>query len=225
MNQPQSQVFSPEFSTTRWSVLRQRDASQTQVASAALEGLRRAYRYPIHACLRRSSHTPETLFELSWAREVMARSLNALEREYARSGRGRAFDLLKPCLYRDTDAQSYASIALEPGKSGDSIKTGVHRQRQCFQQCLRAQLIETVAESAQVEEELSQLRQFLQRDGTGCSPAPWKRGNIFSFCPPGLRRISSCLQWPDGVPHLEHDRQAHLLFRQQRHDQGGAGSH
>ena len=245
MNQPQNQVLSPEFPTTRWSVLRQLDASQTQVASAALETLCRAYRYPIYAYLRRAGHTPEdaedwtqgffaylikrrlanraapekghfrsfllgsiknyisteqrklaaqkrgggqgvvsldaltveeryaqepvaqhtpeTLFELSWAREVMARSIAALEREYARSGRERAFALLKPCLYRDADAQSYASIALDLGKSEDSIKTGVLRLRQRFQQCLRAQLIDTVAEPAQVEDELSHLRHVLQR--------------------------------------------------------------
>ena len=245
MNQPQNQVLSPGFPTTRWSVLRQLDASQTQVASAALETLCRAYRYPIYAYLRRSGHTPEdaedwtqgffaylierrlasraapekghfrsfllgtlknfisterrkqaavkrggglgvvsldaltieeryaqepaaqhtpeTLFELSWAREVMTRSLAALEREYFRSGHERAFTLLKPCLHGDADAQSYATIALELGKSEDSIKTGVHRLRQRFQQCLRAQLIDTVAEPAQVEEELAHLRQILQR--------------------------------------------------------------
>jgi len=245
MSQPVKPVASPEFPTTRWSVLRRLNASQTQVASAALEILCRAYRYPIYAYLRRSGHTPEdaedwtqgffayliekrlanraapekghfrsfllgslknfisterrkqaavkrggglavvsldaltveeryaqepaaehtpeTLFELSWAREVMDRSLAALEREHARNGRERAFALLKPCLYRDADAQSYASIALELGKSEDSIKTGVLRMRQRFQQCLRAQLIDTVAEPAQVEEELSHLRQVLQR--------------------------------------------------------------
>ena len=49
------------------------------------------------------------------------------------------------------------------GKSEDAIKTAVLRMRQRFQRCLRAQLADTVAEPAQVEEELTHLRQVLQR--------------------------------------------------------------
>ena len=245
MSQQQNPVPSPEFPTTRWSVLRRLDASQTQVASAALDTLCRAYRYPIYAYLRRSGHTPEdaedwtqgffaylierrlanraapekghfrsfllasiknfisterrkqaalkrggglghvsldaltveeryaqepaaqhtpeTLFELSWAREVMARSLAALERDYVRSGNAQDFSLLKPCLYREGEAQSYAAIAAVLGKSEDAIKTAVLRMRQRFQRCLREQLADTVAEAGQVEDELIHLRQIMQR--------------------------------------------------------------
>ena len=245
MNSPQSQAASPEFPVTRWSVLRRLDATQTQVASEALETLCRAYRFPIYAFLRRSGHspedaedwtqsffaylierrlaakaeatrghfrsfllgslknflsterrklaaqkrgggravlsidgfteeeryarepveqhTPETLFDLSWSREVIARSLAALEREYLRRGHARTFALLKPCLSREDDAQSYAAIAAASGKSEDAVKSAMLRLRQSFQQCLRAQLLETVDDPAEVDRELLHLRQALSR--------------------------------------------------------------
>ena len=245
MNAPQSQANSPEFPATRWSVLRRLDASQTSVASEALETLCRAYRFPIYAFLRRSGyspedaedwtqsffaylierrlatraeserghfrsfllgslknflsteqrklaaqkrgggramlsidgfseeeryarepvdqHTPEILFELSWSREVIARSLAALKREYLRRGHAKTFALLKPCLSQEDDAQSYAAIAAATGKSEDAVKSAMLRLRQRFQQCLRAQLLETVDDPADVDRELLHLRQTLAR--------------------------------------------------------------
>jgi len=245
MNAPRSQAASPEFPSTRWSVLRQLDASKTSVAAEALDTLCRAYRFPIYAFLRRSGHspedaedwtqsffaylieqrlaaraeperghfrsfllgslknflsterrkqaaqkrgggravlsidgfteeeryarepvdqhTPETMFELSWSREVISRALAALEREYLRRGHARTFGLLKPCLAREDDAQSYAGIAVATGKSEDAVKSAMLRLRQRFQQCLREQLLETVDDPADVEGELLHLRQVLSR--------------------------------------------------------------
>lgn len=108
-------------------------------------------------------HTPETLFELSWSREVLARSLAALEREYVRRGQAPTFALLKPCLARESDTQSYTAIAAAMGKSEDAVKSAMLRLRQRFQQCLRAQLLETVGDPAEVEQELLHLRQTLSR--------------------------------------------------------------
>lgn len=243
MNTPQSPAASPEFPATRWSVLRQLDATKTNVAAEALDTLCRAYRFPIYAFLRRSGHspedaddwtqsfftylieqrlaaraepgrghfrsfllgslknflsterrkqaaqkrgggrpvlsidgfteeeryarepldrhTPETLFELSWSREVIARALSSLEREYVRRGHTRTFALLKPCLSREDDAQSYAEIAAATGKSEDAVKSAMLRLRQRFQQCLREELLETVGDPADVESELLHLRRAL----------------------------------------------------------------
>jgi len=108
-------------------------------------------------------HTPETLFELSWARQVIARALLTLEREYQRRAQGEIFALLKPCLTSDGGAQSYASIAAATKRSEDAVKSAALRLRQQFQKCLRDQLLETVGEPDDVETELRHLRQVLQR--------------------------------------------------------------
>ena len=245
MNPPQTEAKGPEFPATRWSVLRQLDASQTRVASEALETLCRAYRFPIYAFLRRSGyapedaedwtqsffgylierrmaakaepgkghfrsfllgslknflstekrrlgalkrgggrpvlslegfteeeryarepvdqHTPETLFELSWARQVISRALATLEREYLRRGDARTFALLKPCLAQEPEARGYAEIGAAIGKSEDAVKSAMLRLRQRFQHCLRDQLLETVGQPAEIEQELQNLRQVLNR--------------------------------------------------------------
>ena len=108
-------------------------------------------------------HTPESLFELSWAREVLRRALAALEREYLQRGNGPLFALLKPCLSCDDGSRSYAEIGRATGKSEDAIKSTALRLRQQFQQCLRAQLLATIGNPEDVDRELQHLRQVLNR--------------------------------------------------------------
>ena len=126
----------------------------------ALDGLSEEERYAKEPV---DQHTPETLFELSWSREVIARSLAAIEQEYHRRGHERTFALLKPCLAHESDALSYSTIAASIGKSEDAVKSAMLRLRQRFQQSLREQLLETVGDAAQVEKELQHLRQVLTR--------------------------------------------------------------
>lgn len=126
----------------------------------ALDGLTEEERYirePV------AQHTPETLFELSWAQEVFRRSFHALEREYLRRGQEKTFALLKPCLSKEDDARSYADIATATGKSIEAIKSEILRLRRRFQQCLQEQLIETVDEPSEVANELHHLRRTLAR--------------------------------------------------------------
>lgn len=126
----------------------------------ALDGLTEEERYSKEPV---DQHTPETLFELSWSREVIARALAALEREYHRRGQERTFALLKPCLAHESDALSYAAIAVSIGKSEDAVKSAMLRLRQGFQHFLREQLLETVGDAADVDQELQHLRQVLTR--------------------------------------------------------------
>lgn len=126
----------------------------------SLDGLTEEERYlrePV------AQHTPETLFELGWAQETFLRAFNALEREYLRRGHEKTFALLKPCLAREDDAQSYAAIAQTTGKSIDAIKSEVLRLRRRFQTCLQTQLLETVDDPADVPGELNHLRRTLAR--------------------------------------------------------------
>ncbi len=108
-------------------------------------------------------HTPESLFELSWSRAVLARTLAAVQNEYRRRGQERTFDLLKPCLQHEDDAESYQSIATAIGRSEDAVKSAMLRIRQRFHQLLRAQLLEIVGEASEVDQELNHLRKVLRR--------------------------------------------------------------
>lgn len=105
------------------------------------------------------SHTPESLFELSWAHTVLARTMACLEQEY--SGKHDWFLHLRPYLQSGPDSPSYRQTALALGKTEDAVKSGVQRLRQRFQQLLRAQIAGTVQSVADIEDELRHLRAVL----------------------------------------------------------------
>jgi len=114
-----------------------------------------------YACEPADLHTPETLFELSWARTVLARAAASLKKEHAAAGKLEIFARLEPYLQSGREGPSYAETAAALGKTEDAIKSGVQRLRQRFQQLLRAQIAETVETTAEVEDELQHLRQVL----------------------------------------------------------------
>lgn len=114
-----------------------------------------------YACEPADSHTPESLFELSWARTVLSRAAADLEKEFSTSGRHDVFLKLQPYLQSGRQPTSYAETAAALGKTEDAIKSGVQRLRQRFQQLLRAQIAETVNGPGEVESELKHLRQII----------------------------------------------------------------
>lgn len=107
------------------------------------------------------SHTPESLFELSWARTVLSRAATDLEKEFSISGKRDVFLKLQPYLQSGRQEISYAATAAALGKSEDAVKSGVQRLRQRFQQLLRTQIAETVTGPDEVEAELQHLRRVL----------------------------------------------------------------
>jgi RNA polymerase sigma-70 factor (ECF subfamily) len=114
-----------------------------------------------YACQPVDSHTPETLFELSWAHTVLDRAAASLQKEYVAAGKQTVFARLQPYLQSGLEGPSYAETAAALGKTEDAVKSGVLRLRRRFQQVLRAQIAETVENSTEVEDELRHLRLLL----------------------------------------------------------------
>jgi RNA polymerase sigma-70 factor (ECF subfamily) len=106
-------------------------------------------------------HTPETIFELSWARTVLDHAALALKKEFSSGGKQAVFARLQPYLQSGRSDTSYAQTAAALGKTEDAIKSSVQRLRQRFQQLLREQIAETVETAAEVDEELQHLRRVL----------------------------------------------------------------
>ena len=138
-----------------------RQAAQKRGGGRALISLDEAASELRYACEPADSHTPETLFELSWARTVLERAAASLAQEHAGAGKKAVFARLQPYLQSGREGPSYAETAAALGKTEDAIKSGVQRLRQRFQQLLRAQIAETVETPTEVEDELKHLRQVL----------------------------------------------------------------
>jgi RNA polymerase sigma-70 factor (ECF subfamily) len=107
---------------------------------------------------REPSHelTPEVLFERRWALALLARVLQGLREEYELGGKGRLFDALRGQLTGDGTA-AYATLAADLGMTENAVKTAVHRLRKRYGERLRAEIADTVATEAEIDEEIREL--------------------------------------------------------------------
>jgi RNA polymerase sigma-70 factor (ECF subfamily) len=101
--------------------------------------------------------TPEQLFERRWAMTVLERAMNSLERESAEGGGLEQFERFKPYLTGQEPHQPYRQVAVDLQMSEGAVKMAVHRLRQRYGQCLRAEIADTVADPADVDDEVRHL--------------------------------------------------------------------
>lgn len=106
---------------------------------------------PAHNC------TPERLFERHWALTLLDQVLGALRAEYAAADKEELFECLKGSLAAQASAATYASTAARLGMTAGAVKAAAHRLRKRYRELLRAEVAQTVAEPADVEDELRDL--------------------------------------------------------------------
>ncbi len=108
--------------------------------------------------LREPSHdlTPEKQFEQSWALMILETVLQQLRKQYTASGKAHLFQALQEHLIGDDNA-SYASAAAELGMKEGAVRMVALRMRRHFGYLLRSEIAHTVADPAQLEEELRHL--------------------------------------------------------------------
>lgn len=100
--------------------------------------------------------TPEKIFEKEWAAAVVDQTTRALRLECEAAGRGAQFAVLKECLAGDASA-TYDEIGNALGMTGGAVKVAVYRLRRRFRELLRDGIANTVADPAEVEDELRYL--------------------------------------------------------------------
>ncbi len=114
-----------------------------------------------------SAESPERQFELAWALTVLDRALDALNAEARGSGKAQLFERVREFLTEAPDAEDYARVAAELGMRPNTLAVAVHRLRGRMRELVRAELAETVADPADVVEELRALRGVLGGPGKG----------------------------------------------------------
>ena len=107
--------------------------------------------------------TPEALYEQRWALTLLETALARLREEYAATGRGPLFDLLKSCAWGERNAVSYAELAVQLDLTEEAVKKAVQRLRQRYRAMLRSEIAQTVSTVAEVEEELQYLAGLLRK--------------------------------------------------------------
>ena len=100
--------------------------------------------------------TPERIFDRRWAETVLGAVFARLRREFEDTGRGLRFDDLKAHLLGDADA-SYTALAAAMNLAETGVRTIVHRMRKRFRALVRAEIAQTVASEAEIDDEIQHL--------------------------------------------------------------------
>lgn len=101
--------------------------------------------------------SPEKLFDQKWAHSLLDAVLELLRREYTAAGKQAWFDELKVVLWGGRGEVRYAEIAVRVGSTEGAIKVAVHRLRQRFRECLRAEVAQTVLDAGDIDDEMRHL--------------------------------------------------------------------
>ncbi len=100
---------------------------------------------------------PERLFDLRWAITVVEQALRRLREECESKGRRRLFYVLSSHLTAERDEVSYANLSAALGIAGSAVKKQLHTMRQRYRSLLRDEVAHTVADPAEVEDEIRYL--------------------------------------------------------------------
>jgi RNA polymerase sigma factor (sigma-70 family) len=101
--------------------------------------------------------TPERIFDRSWALTLLGRVLHQLGQEYDEAGKGATFEALRGVLDGDTEVPSYAAVAGRLGTTEGAARVAAHRLRRRYGDLLRQEIAATLADPAQVDEEIRDL--------------------------------------------------------------------
>jgi len=101
--------------------------------------------------------TPIDVFEQRWATTVLERAMTRLQHDSEASGDDSHFERLKQYLTSAEPLAPYREVADVLRLTEGAVATAVHRLRQRYGKCLRAEIAETVADPAEIDDELRHL--------------------------------------------------------------------
>jgi RNA polymerase sigma factor (sigma-70 family) len=101
--------------------------------------------------------SPEEIFERRWARAILDQTTARLHNEYAASGKSAIFDALNGFLTDESRFGDYAEVAKQLGMTASTVAVTVHRLRTRYKQLVREAVRPTVANPAEVDDEMRHL--------------------------------------------------------------------
>jgi RNA polymerase sigma factor (sigma-70 family) len=110
----------------------------------------------------RSVASAELAYDRQWARTVLSRALERMWIEYKARNKETFFETLVPFL-EGAEAKAYDAVAPGLGMKKGAVAVAVHRMRSRLQELLRAEVLQTVGNSEEMEGELRDLLETLAR--------------------------------------------------------------
>lgn len=101
--------------------------------------------------------SPDRLYDRAWALALLEQVLERLREEFVVHGKPEVFEKLRSFLMLDRERAPYAEAAQALQQGEGAVRVTVHRLRRRYKELLRAEIGHTLADPAQVEEELRAL--------------------------------------------------------------------
>jgi RNA polymerase sigma factor (sigma-70 family) len=109
--------------------------------------------------------SPDRLFERRWALTLLEQALDRLQAECASDTRSEVFEHLQAFVTGEKGPMSYAEAAARLGLTLSGIKSTIFRLRRRYHELVREEVGRTVAEPAEIEDELRYLIEVFSRPG------------------------------------------------------------
>ena len=100
-------------------------------------------------------------FDRQWALTLLELTMTRLREEFVSAGKPADFDVLKNCLLADRGGIDYGGVAKEMGSSEGAARVAVHRLRKRFREIYREEISQTLADGANLDEEVRYLAEAL----------------------------------------------------------------
>jgi RNA polymerase sigma-70 factor (ECF subfamily) len=101
--------------------------------------------------------SPDKAFDREWALALLAKVIERLQKECAADGKAKLFEQLKVFLTVGKGALPHADAAGKLGMDETAVRVAVHRLRKRYRQLLREEISQTLADEADVDEEMRAL--------------------------------------------------------------------
>ena len=105
--------------------------------------------------------SPDKAFDREWALALLERVIVRLRDECAAEGKAQLFEQAKGYLMVGESAIPYADAGRTLGMDEGAVRVAVHRLRKRYRELLRDEIAQTLADPAQVAEELRSLQAAL----------------------------------------------------------------
>jgi DNA-directed RNA polymerase specialized sigma24 family protein len=106
---------------------------------------------------------PDEIFDQQWALALLDLTVNRLRAEFAAAGKPGDFAALKDCLMAGRGAIDYVAVAKRLGLNEGAARVAVHRLRKRFREIYREEILQTLADGADLDAELRHLATALAR--------------------------------------------------------------
>ena len=100
---------------------------------------------------------PDEIFDQQWALMLLDLAVNRLRTEFSAAAKPGDFEVLKGSLLAGRGMIDYAATAKQLGVNDGAARVAVHRLRKRFREIYREEILQTLADGADVDAELRHL--------------------------------------------------------------------